>query len=162
PPASSGPKRWLKSLLLRRYCRVICVSRHVQRGLEEQRTWSNLLSVPHFINTQRFRPDLQAREAVRGARGARSNFVLVAVGQLIPEKGMDVAIRALTLLPPEVVLWIVGEGPAAGELRKLSESLGVADRVELLGLQRDVGPFLQAADAFVCPSRWAEAAGLVN
>ena len=23
-------------------------------------------------------------------------------------------------------------------------------------------PFLQAADAFVCPSRWAEAAGLVN
>jgi glycosyltransferase involved in cell wall biosynthesis len=32
----------------------------------------------------------------------------------------------------------------------------------MLGLQRDVGPFLQAADAFVCPSRWAEAAGLVN
>lgn len=162
PPAASGPKRWLKSLLLRRYSRVICVSRHVQRGLEEQRTWSNLLSVTHFINTDRFCPDPHTREAVRLSRGAASRFVLVAVGQLIPEKGMDVAIRAMPLLPPEVVLWIVGEGPAEGELRSLAESLGVADRVELLGLQRNVVPFLQAADVFVCPSRWAEAAGLVN
>ena len=36
------------------------------------------------------------------------------------------------------------------------------DRVNFLGLQARVEPFLQAADAFVCPSLWAEAAGLVN
>src|SRR5262249_23940569 len=148
--------------LLRRYGRVLCVSRYVQRCLEEQRTWSNTVSVTHFINTDRFRPDPATRDAVRLARRVADRFVLIAVGQLIPEKGMDVAIRALSLLPPEVILWIVGAGPEDDGLRKLADSLGLAGRVELLGLQRDVGPFLRAADAFVCPSRWAEAAGLVN
>jgi glycosyltransferase involved in cell wall biosynthesis len=32
----------------------------------------------------------------------------------------------------------------------------------MLGLQVNVQPYLQAADVFVCPSLWAEAAGLVN
>ncbi len=34
--------------------------------------------------------------------------------------------------------------------------------MKFLGARRDVAPFLQAADCFACPSRWAEAAGLVN
>ena len=34
--------------------------------------------------------------------------------------------------------------------------------MRFLGLQRNVEPFMQAADCLVCPSLWAEAAGLVN
>lgn len=162
PPPLTGMKRWCKSLLLRRYSRVVCVSRFVQRSLEHQGGWSNLVSVPHFINTDRFRPDADVRADVRHARGVDDRFVLIAVGHLIPEKGMDVAIRAVAQLPPRVVLWIVGEGPERENLLRLAQELGVGDRVELLGLQRNVQPFLQSADAFVCPSRWGEAAGLVN
>src|SRR5262249_28501228 len=43
-----------------------------------------------------------------------------------------------------------------------AQASGVGDRVRWLGLQSQVQPYLQAADVFVCPSRWAEAAGLVN
>ena len=32
----------------------------------------------------------------------------------------------------------------------------------MFGLMRDIEPVLQAADVFVCPSLWGEAAGLVN
>jgi phosphatidylinositol alpha-1,6-mannosyltransferase len=138
------------------------LSRYVKRCLDAQRTWSNTVSLTHFVNTDRFRPDPVTRDTVRRARRVADRFVLIAIGQLIPEKGMDVAIRALPRLPPEVVLWIVGAGPQGDALRELAKSLGLANRVELLGLQRDVGPLLQAADALVCPSRWAEAAGLVN
>jgi glycosyltransferase involved in cell wall biosynthesis len=162
PPAPWGLKRQIKRALLRRYSRVFCVSRFVQHQLEQQHVWRNLVSVTHFVNTARFVPDPAVRKSVRQQHHVDSRFVLVAVGQLIAEKGMDVAIRALPLLPPEVILWIVGEGPQFQTLQQLAEDLHVADRVTLLGLQRDVGPFLQAADAFVCPSRWCEAAGLVN
>jgi glycosyltransferase involved in cell wall biosynthesis len=162
PVALTGWKRWVKEMLLRRYDRVVCVSRFIQDNLEQQGAWSNLVSVPHFINTERFRPDAAIRATIRQERRVVDRFVLVAVGNLIPEKGIDVAIRALPLLPDEVVLWIVGDGPERDNLQRLAGDLNVATRVELLGLQRDVQPFLQAADAFVCPSRWAEAAGLVN
>src|SRR5262249_6427547 len=161
-PAPSGVKRHVKRLLLRRYSRVFCVSRVGPPPLPHQEVRPNLGCAPHFVNTARFSPDPAVRKAVRQQCHADSRFVLAAVGQLIPEKGMDVAIRALTLLPSEVILWIVGEGPEFQALQKLAEDLHVSDRVTLLGLQRDVGPFLKAADAFVCPSRWAEAAGLVN
>jgi len=40
--------------------------------------------------------------------------------------------------------------------------LGLGSRVRFLGSQRNVEPFIQAADCALCPSVWAEAAGLVN
>ena len=61
-----------------------------------------------------------------------------------------------------MVLWVVGDGPESAALQTLSAELRLQDRVRFLGLQSQVEPYMQAADAFVCPSLWAEAAGLVN
>ncbi len=66
---------------------------------------------------------------------ASSEPVLVYVGQLHDHKGIDVAIRALLELPTSVRLRVVGGPERVGELRALAESLGLASRVELLGLQ---------------------------
>ncbi|MGH7222193.1 MAG: glycosyltransferase family 4 protein [Gemmataceae bacterium] len=162
PPPSRGVKRVLKKLLLRRYGAVVCVSRYVQRCLEEQNCWSNLVTQSHFINSARFTPDSAARDDVRKHLGADDRFVLLVVGQLIPEKGIDVAIAAMTSLPPHTMLWIIGAGPQRDELTAQIAERGLQERVRMLGLQVNVQPFLQAADVFVCPSRWAEAAGLVN
>jgi glycosyltransferase involved in cell wall biosynthesis len=160
PPA--GARKLFKRLLLKRYGRVLCVSGYVRDRLDEQGVWSNLACVTHFVNTERFRPDEDARRVVRASLNAEGRFVLLVVGQLIPEKGIDVAVRALAELPPHVVLWVVGEGPEDAVLRRLIAELDLGARVRMLGLQRHVQPYLQAADCFVCPSVWGEAAGLVN
>jgi glycosyltransferase involved in cell wall biosynthesis len=152
----------LKRTLLRRYEKVICVSRYVQGCLEGEGSWPDLTCCLHFVNTDRFRPDPEARAAVRARHGAGGRFVLVAVAHLIREKGIAIALRALAALPDDVVLWVAGGGPEAGALQHLHAELRLGGRVEFLGLQRDVAPYLQAADCFVCPSLWAEAAGLVN
>ena len=159
---AGGMKRAAKSLLLRRYDGVVCVSGYVQRCLEEQGCWSNLVTQTHFINTSRFEPDPATRADVRKRLGAEDRFVLLVVGQLIREKGIDVAIAALAALPGQAVLWIIGEGPQGAELAAQIAERGLGDRARLLGLQSNVQPYLQAADVFVCPSVWAEAAGLVN
>jgi glycosyltransferase involved in cell wall biosynthesis len=161
-PPPTGIKRGLKSVLLRRYEAVICVSGYVQRCLEGQGCWSNLVTKTHFINTARFEPSSAVRDEVRGRLGAADRFVLLVVGQLIREKGIDVAIAALASLPAEAVRWILGEGPQHAELARQIAERGLCDRVRLLGLQSNVQPYLQAADVFLCPSMWAEAAGLVN
>jgi len=80
--------------------------------------------------------------------------LVVSVGRLVPKKGMDTLVRALALLP-EARCAVIGSGPQADELAALARSLGVADRVELLGAraQPEVRALLARASAFALPCR---------
>jgi glycosyltransferase involved in cell wall biosynthesis len=162
PGPPRGFNRWLKRLLLKRYRKVWCVSRFVEDCLARQQSWSNLACCLHFINTDRFRPDIEVRQKVRGELACADHFVVLAVANLIREKGIDVLLHALAQTPPDVRLWVVGTGPEAAALERLRDELGLEQRVRFFGQQVHVQPFMQAADCLVCPSLWAEAAGLVN
>jgi spore coat protein SA len=114
----------------------------------------------HFVNTERFRVDPLGRRRLRAQFEIGDQFVVLAVAHLIPEKGIEVLLKALSKVPEEVHAWIVGAGPEADRLKQVAN--GLTGRVRLFGLQSDVLPYMQAADCLVCPSVWAEAFGLVN
>jgi teichuronic acid biosynthesis glycosyltransferase TuaC len=80
--------------------------------------------------------------------------VLVTVGALLPHKGQSLVVDALTHLPADTVLLLVGRGDDEAALRAQARSLGVAERVHFLGsLDHDLLPLvLSAADAMVLPS----------
>jgi glycosyltransferase involved in cell wall biosynthesis len=101
--------------------------------------------VPNFVD------DLAgaAPAALPAPPGARR---LLAMGRLHRNKGFDIALRALALLPG-AHLSIAGEGPERAALETLARELGVADRVAFLGWRRDPGALLAAAEVFVCSSR---------
>jgi glycosyltransferase involved in cell wall biosynthesis len=155
-------KKVLKRLLLHRYNKVFCVSQFILDDLQRQQTYSNLVLCRHFVNTERFRPNGMVRERLRRKLEVESCFIVLTVAHLTKAKGIDVLIRALAELPQSVILWIVGDGDESGMLRQLCSELHLESRVQFHGHQRDVAPFMQAADCFVCPSLWREAAGLVN
>jgi glycosyltransferase involved in cell wall biosynthesis len=159
---SGRPKKFLKRLFSRRYDKVFCVSQFVLNDLRRQQISSDLILSRYFINTDRFRPDETARGELRKQLHVEGRFVLLTVAHLIKEKGIEVLIRTLADLPESVVLWIVGDGDESERLRQLCSELHVTSRVCFHGQQKNVAPFMQAADCFVCPSLWAEAAGLVN
>ena len=77
---------------------------------------------------------------------------LLAMGRLHPNKGFDVLLRAIALLP-HGHLYLAGAGPEEAALRALAAELGIADRVSFLGWRRDIGALLAAADIFICSSR---------
>jgi len=162
PQSSRGPKKFVKRLLLRRYNKIFCVSQFVLNSLLCQQVSSDLTLSRHFINTDRFRPDKTMRGKLRTQLHVEGLFVLLTVAHLIKAKGIEVLIRSLAELPKSVVLWIVGDGDESERLRQLCSELHLTSRVYFHGLQKNVAPFMQAADCFVCPSLWAEAAGLVN
>ena len=84
------------------------------------------------------------REAARRHIGV-NEITLLSVGNLVPLKGHDLAIRALALLD-NASLIIVGDGPEAGKLHSLAETLAVAHRVRFLGrLPHDELPELYGA-----------------
>jgi glycosyltransferase involved in cell wall biosynthesis len=77
---------------------------------------------------------------------------LLAMGRLHANKGFDVLLRALALLPCGH-LYLAGAGPEEEVLRALAAELGITDRVSFLGWRRDIGALLSAADIFICSSR---------
>ncbi len=83
--------------------------------------------------------------------------VLITVGRLTPKKGHRDLLAALARLVGDarwgdVRLLIVGTGALLRGLKREAEQLGLGERVVFTGFQREVLPFLQAADIFVLPS----------
>lgn len=132
--------------------------------------------VPCGVDTAFFSPDgTRAGAPGRSPRSAGSPLRLLCVGRLVERKGVDDAIRALALLragdhPLDAELFVAG-GPVAAalgadvearRLTRLAGSLGVADRVHLLGrvVPAELPDQLRAADVVVAPP-WYEPFGIV-
>jgi glycosyltransferase involved in cell wall biosynthesis len=79
--------------------------------------------------------------------------IILSVGRMERPKDYETVIRALSLVQ-EVHLALVGVGPMLEEHRKLSQKLGVEQRVHFLGRRSDVPRLMKAADIYVQSSRW--------
>jgi len=83
--------------------------------------------------------------------------LFVCAGRLIPQKGTDLVIRALSVYRRQFgpcVLWVIGEGPERESLVQLSRRLGVEDMVTFLGMvdHHVLKGAFQACQAFVFPT----------
>ncbi len=117
----------------------------------------------HKLHVVRNGVDL-ARFAVTDRRAAREALgldghrpLLLSVGNLLALKGHALLIQALHELRddwPAVQLVIAGEGPERDALTALIGSLGLQDRVRLLGsvANADLARWYAAADLFLLPS----------
>jgi glycosyltransferase involved in cell wall biosynthesis len=83
-------------------------------------------------------------------------------GRLVPEKGVDVLLRAWVKVPAAELL-IIGDGPERERLIALTAQLGLTARVKFTGqlTQPEMERRLERAWTQVVPSRWAEPFGLV-
>jgi glycosyltransferase involved in cell wall biosynthesis len=65
------------------------------------------------------------------------NGRLLAIGRLCEQKGYEILLAALAILPAErrPVIDIVGSGPLAGPLARMANDLGVAQCVDFLGIR---------------------------
>jgi glycosyltransferase involved in cell wall biosynthesis len=76
---------------------------------------------------------------------------VISVGRLSREKDYATLLRALAALPGPR-LFLVGHGPARGELEALAAELGLGQRVAFLGERNDVPRLLAACDLFALSS----------
>ncbi|MCO5184796.1 MAG: glycosyltransferase family 4 protein [Anaerolineae bacterium] len=121
--------------------------------------------IPQFgVDTALFRPKTptplfipQERPFTIGAAGRR----------LVPEKGIDLLLRAAAQVPGSWQVRIAGDGPIRPKLESLAQDLGIADRVFFSGAlpSAEIVPFLHKLDVLVLPSRtlsnWKEQFGRV-
>ena len=98
-------------------------------------------------------------------RGPRPSFNIGFIGRLVPERGLDLLIRATARLRGDWSLTVVGTGPEQQDLEALAEKVGIGSRVRWLGGMprhwlESVWPTL---DCVVLPARttqrWIEPVG---
>lgn len=124
--------------------------------------WRGLTAVaPYVVEAPAAKPAPLERRAI----GIPDDgFLFLFLGRMdIRQKGLDVLLRAFSMLPPESSrLALVGPdrvGSRVGDaqqLRELARDLGCEDRVHFVPPQEGERkwPVLRLADAFVHPSRW--------
>jgi glycosyltransferase involved in cell wall biosynthesis len=135
---SAPPPGWsFHRFFLRRALRTAVLtttgSRRTEERAREVTAFRECRFIPNGVDTETFRlePDATIRP------------FLLTTGAVKPRKGADIVVRALGMLHdefPELTYKIVGDSSSEGfveKIRSLAQSLGVAERVELLGIVDD-------------------------
>lgn len=80
--------------------------------------------------------------------------ILLSVGRLENYKGVDRALAALSVLPADFALQVVGDGPAKDSLVRLADELGLSARVTFAGHlpEGEVHRWLRTADVLISMS----------
>jgi glycosyltransferase involved in cell wall biosynthesis len=144
-----GPLRLRRALqrwIMRRVCglQMTACSESVAR-VEWERFRNPVTVLGNWFDSDRYPLDRD------GTRHPGAGLVLLTVGNCAGVKNHEAVLRALAELPHARYLH-AGCEDAAGTERALAEALGVADRVEFLGVVTDLRPVFRAADLFVMPS----------
>ena len=141
-----GPYRYVERLLTRRFRRVIAISDALRTfTVERVGLPSDKVEVVHYGLDELPEPWGENPE-LELAEGAR---VLLCVARLAPQKGVDVAVRALPAIRaqhPGAVLVVLGEGPERPRL--------AAEGVYLPGRVGDAAAWYRRAELVVHPARW--------
>jgi glycosyltransferase involved in cell wall biosynthesis len=142
------------SRLQRRLKRALStrIAAHVAPGERSARTVEQVVGLPAGSVRTIYNGVTDTGPAPRehAGRGA----VVGALGRLSREKGMDVLVRALALLPVGTRAVVVGDGPERASLERLAAELGVTDRLELPGWEDDARARLATFDVLALPSRF--------
>ncbi len=138
--------------------RVLAVSEYTRRqlmsfGVAEEK----IHRLPAGVDLERFRPAPADSRLLRSL-DISDQRVLLTVGRLVPCKGHDLVLRALSALVqdrPDLVYVIVGRGPYQSRLREIVEQLALEAHVRFCPyVTEELLPrFYNLADVFVRPNR---------
>lgn len=145
--------RWCAS----RFDRCVALATVTLSHLEKSGFASHrLVFVPNGVDTQRFSPRLDTASAAVATSPFLAAPVFVTTGRLVPAKGLDVLLTAWATVVERGhpgTLAIIGDGHLRVNLEQQVASLGLTNRVAMLGARRDVPSLLRSADAYVSSSR---------
>jgi glycosyltransferase involved in cell wall biosynthesis len=115
------------------------------------------LVIENGINLRAYAEPLN-RVAIRKALNVPVEVTIFCfVGRFTEQKGIDVFLRAIKMLPGQsgaFRVWLVGDGPLRSELEQYVAKENLGSIVQFLGYRSDVPEILQASDVFVLPSRY--------
>jgi len=150
--------------------RVVVPSQFLKRCVVANLTIpeERVVVIPNGVNIIRFNPKFQGDE-VRGKYGLGNSPVILFVGRLHPQKGVDFLLKSIPLVQKRVTdvkLLVVGPltgGPFEERLRRLISKLRLRNVIftGTVDVFEELPKIYAACNVFSCPSAWGEAFGNV-
>lgn len=98
-------------------------------------------------------PNFIVLEPSRNFTKDRNINTIGFLGRISHEKGLDIAISAMSFLPKKIRLMVAGNGSDLEKNKNLVKKLRLHDRVVFLGAVRDLEQFFKSIAILVVPSR---------
>jgi len=145
------------NVLSRFATRIIAVSDAVKKSLVDLvRIDPRKIDIIYNSAPDLAAPKTPSRAEARASLGiADSDFLVGSVGRLERHKGHAYLLDAVALIPPDggrCACVIVGDGPAAADLKDRIRRLKLDRRIVMTGWRRDAPGLMRAMDLYVQPS----------
>jgi len=160
PPIDSRFQLFFWNWLVRRADHVVCVSDYI-RKLVMDMSGKNERHVTRIHNIPISRNGAYDVQKCSELKKSKRPIQLLYVGQLTPQKGVDILVNAVqSCTNPDVGLWVVG-GSSFGqeferELEMISRQHESLAKIHFFGFAADPRPYYEAADWHIAPSTYPE------
>lgn len=131
---------------------VVATSENLRRECEQAYP-DNTLLISVIVPGTNLPVDLPSRQAARQMLDLPQDCPLVLfVANDYARKGLDTLLTAMTNLPAEIGLVVVGNPKFVSKYRQEAERLGLGQRIHFLGSLEDLSPAYCAADCLAHPT----------
>lgn len=142
--------RWYKALdrwMYTRYRKVICISDQALVSLEKYHGKNNRNCVIYNgINLDKYLKPV--------TKPAGDEFIITMVAGFRYQKDQDTLIKAISRLPENYKLWLVGDGERKDSLEDLTKELNLDNRVKFCGIRNDIPQILEQSHIVVLSSHF--------
>ena len=143
--------RWYKPIdkwMYTRYNKIICISDQALRSLEDFHGKNDKNTVIYNgINLDKYLKPIKNKTN-------NKEFIITMIAGFRYQKDQDTLIRALSLLPENYKLWLIGDGERRQELENIVTFLSLEKRVIFWGIRNDIPDLLEQTDIVVLSSHF--------
>lgn len=157
-------EHFTKKYVSNRIDKFVAVSQHVaevyaMQGIDPEK----IVTIPSYMNVSSFNDNsVSAKDnGWPHWQEEKAKIRILYLGRFSPEKGVDILIRAASLLKVPFEICLVGDGPDKADLVQLAEDLDVSNTLTFVGWvsENEISQYYKKADVFVHPTRLPEPFG---
>lgn len=151
--------RYIDKLIYSQYDSIISITEKTRNNLinwidPKRKNLDKHIIIENGIDIEKIKVALPYKKSEL-IEGITENTKLICmVGRFSEAKDHPTLIKAISKLPKDIHLVLVGEGPLLTNNKKLANELGILDRVHFLGFRQDIPRILKTVDIVVLSSHW--------
>jgi len=147
---------WFKQIFTRAD-KVQAISTYLAKFAKDMGATAPTIVIPNGVDISHFSArftDAELQSMINQLQKKPGDIFLITTSRLVEKNAIDDIIRALSYLPTEVKLLVLGEGHLRRKLQRLARGLGVSDRILFLGQvpHEQLPAYLAVSDIYVRPS----------
>ena len=146
--------KYIDRWVYKQYQRIVTISDAVDTRLKHYlgNGFDNNIKIYNGIHLKTFTDAQPYLKTELGFNG--NDKLLIQVSSFTAQKDQKTLIKAISKLPPNYILLLVGDGPLIEDVKLLVKQLKLEQRVHFLGIRNDVPKLLKSVDVVVLASHY--------